>query len=77
MVSVRTLSASSIVSLTGISSGVHTATSPVVCGSDRISSIQSVWERMSPTLTRLLMAWGAASRPMMWPEAGASTTTRS
>ena len=34
--------ASSIVSVTGISSGVHTATSPVIAGSDRISSIQSV-----------------------------------
>ena len=32
-----------------------------------MSSIQSVWERISPTLTRLLMAWGAASWPTMWP----------
>ena len=77
VVSSLTRSASSMVSLTGISSGVHTATRPVVCGSERISSSQSVWERMRPTLTRLLMAWGAASRLTMWPEAGASTTTRS
>ncbi len=77
VVSSRTRSASSIVSVTGISSGVHTTTSPVVCGSDSRSTIQSVCERMSPTLTRLLMAWGADSRPMMCPDAGASTTTKS
>ena len=77
VVSSRTLVTSSRVSLTGISSGVHTATSPVWRGSERISSIQSVWLRISPTLTRSLMAWGAASWPMMWPLAGASTTTRS
>ena len=77
VVSSRTRFASSSVSLTGISSGVHTATSPVWRGSERMSSIQSVWLRISPTLTRSLMAWGAASWPMMWPLAGASTTTRS
>ena len=77
VVSSRTRVASSMVSLTGISSGVHTATRPVWCRSERISSIQSVWERMSPTLTRSLMACGAANCPTMCPEAGASTTTRS
>ncbi len=77
VVSSRTLAANSMVSLTGISSGVHTATRPVVWRSERMSSNQSVWDRMSPTLTRLLMVWGAASRLTMWPEAGASTTTRS
>ena len=68
---------SSSVSFTGISSGVHTATSPVWRASERMSSIQSVWLRISPTLTRSLMACGAASCPMMWPLAGASTTTMS
>ena len=77
VVSSRTRPASSMVSLTGISSGVHTASRPVVAGSDSISSIQSVCERISPTLTSSLMAWGAASWPTMWPVAGASTTTRS
>ena len=77
VVSSRTRCASSRVSLTGISSGVHTATRPVWRGSERMSSIQSVWLRMRPTLTRSLMAWGAASWPTMWPLAGASTTTRS
>ena len=77
VVSSRTLATSSRVSLTGISSGVQTATRPVWRSSERISSIQSVWPRISPTLTRSLMAWGAASWPMMWPLAGASTTTRS
>ena len=77
MVSALIRPASSMVSLTGISSGVHTATRPVVRESDRISSIQSVCDRIRPTFTRLLMACGAASWPTMWPEAGASTTTRS
>ena len=77
VVSARTRSTSSSVSFTGISSGVHTATSPVWRGSERMSSIQSVWLRIRPTLTRSLMAWGAASSPMMCPLAGASTTTRS
>ena len=77
VVSSRTLVASSSVSLTGISSGVQTATRPVWRSSERMSSIQSVWLRISPTLTRSLMACGAASCPMMWPLAGASTTTRS
>ena len=66
-----------MVSLTGISSGVVTMTSPVWAGSERMSSIQSVWERISPTRTSSLMAWGAASWPTMWPVAEASTTTRS
>ena len=77
VVSAATRSASSRVSDTGISSGVVTATRPVRRGSERMSSIQSVWSRISPTFTRSLMAWGAASWPMMWPVAGASTTTRS
>ncbi len=42
-----------------------------------MSSIQSVWVRMRPTLTNPLTAWGAASWPTMWPVAGASTTTMS
>ena len=57
--------------------GAHGHQARWFCGSERISSSQSVWDRIRPTLTRLLMAWGAASWPMMWPEAGASTTTRS
>jgi hypothetical protein len=65
------------VSFTGISSGVVTATRPVFWASERMSSIQSVWLRIRPTLTRSLMACGAASWPMMCPLAGASTTTRS
>ncbi len=65
VVSSRTRWTSSSVSLTGISSGVHTATRPVWRGSERMSSIQSVWLRMRPTLTRSLMAWGAASCPTM------------
>ena len=77
VVSSRTRVTSSSVSVTGISSGVQTATSPVWRSSERMSSIQSVWLRISPTLTRSLMAWGAASCPTMWPLAGASTTTRS
>ncbi len=76
-VSVATFPANSMVSLTGISSGVVTITRPVVAGSERISRIQSVCERISPTLTRSLMAWGAASCPTMCPVADASTTTRS
>ena len=64
-VSLATRPASSMVSLTGISSGVVTMTRPVVAGSERMSRIQSVWERMSPTFTRSLMAWGAASCPTM------------
>ncbi len=67
VVSSRTRCSSSRVSLTGISSGVHTATRPVWRGSERMSSIQSVWLRISPTLTRSLMACGAASWPMMCP----------
>ena len=77
VVSSRTRSASSMVSFTGISSGVHTAARPVWLGSERICSIQSVCERMRPTFTNSLMACGAASCPMMCPAAGASTTTRS
>ncbi len=37
-------------------------------GSERMSSIQSVWLRIRPTLTRSLMACGAASWPTMWPD---------
>ena len=70
VVSSRTRVDNSSVSLTGISSGVHTAINPVWRGSERMSSIQSVWLRISPTLTRSLIAWGAASWPMMWPLAG-------
>ena len=66
-----------MVSVTGISSGVHTASSPVMVGSDSMSSIQSVCDRISPTRTSPLTAWGAASCPTMWPVAGASTTTMS
>ncbi len=76
-VSFETRPASSMVSLTGISSGVVTMTRPVVAGSDRISTSQSVCDRMRPTFTRSLMAWGADSWPTMWPLAEASTTTRS
>ena len=36
-----------------------------------------VWERIKPTWTSELMAWGAASWPTMWPVGEASTTTRS
>ena len=61
VVSSRTLTANSIVSVTGISSGVHTARRPVIAGSDNISSIHSVWVRISPTLTSPLTACGAAS----------------
>ena len=65
VVSSRTRVASSMVSVTGISSGVHTASSPVMAGSDSISSIQSVWLRIRPTLTSPLTACGAASWPTM------------
>ena len=68
---------SSMVSLTGISSGADTMTAPVIAGSDSISTIQSVWSRTRPTFTSSLMAWGAASCATTWPVAGASTTTRS
>ena len=66
-----------MVSVTGISSGVHTASRPVMAGSDSISSIQSVWLRIIPTRTRPFTAWEAASWPTMCPVAGASTTTMS
>ena len=65
MVSSLTRVASSMVSVTGISSGVQTASSPVIAGSDSISSIQSVWLRISPTLTSPFTACGAASCPTM------------
>ena len=38
---------------------------PGAAGSERMSSIQSVWVRIRPTFTRSLMAWGAASWPTM------------
>ena len=40
--------------MTGISSGVATTTAPVVAGSVRMSIIQSVWSRTSPTLHQLV-----------------------
>ena len=70
-------SASSRVSLTGISSGAATITTPVCAGSPSMSSIQPVWSRTMPTCTSSWIAWGAASWPAMWPVATASTTTRS
>ena len=65
LVSSRTRPDSSTVSLTGISSGVVTITSPVVTGSLRMSMSQPVCWRTRPTFTSSLMACGAASWPMM------------
>ena len=76
-VSAFTRPSSSIVSVIGISSGVVTITSPVRTGSDRMSIIQSVWSRTSPTWTSSRIALGAPIWAMMCPLASASTTTRS
>ena len=62
---------------TGISSAVVTTTTPVWAGSARMSIIHRVWSRTSPTCTRSLIVHGAESWPAMWPDAAASTTTRS
>ena len=70
-------SSSSIVSDTGISSGVVTTTSPVTAGSSRMSVIHLVCSRTRPTLTSSLITRGAAIWATMCPLASASTTTRS
>ena len=76
-VSVRNRSASSMVSLTGISSGAETMTAAVMAGSLNMSTIHPVWSRTRPTLTSSLIACGAASWPITCPVAEASTTIRS
>ncbi len=75
--SARARPTSSIVSLTGISSGVATTLRLVTEGSESSSTIQSVCSRTMPTETSSWIARGASSWPMMWPVAAASTTTRS
>ena len=60
LVSASRRAISSSVSETGISSGTVTMTTPVWAGSVRMSIIQSVWLRTTPTLTRSLIATGAA-----------------
>ena len=70
-------SSRSSVSVTGISSGVVTTTTPVARGSSRMSSIHSVWSRTRPTCTSSLITRGAAIWATMCPLASASTTTRS
>ena len=67
----------SIVSVTGISSGVVTTTSPVRAGSSRISVIHAVCSRTMPTWTSSRITRGAPIWATMWPLASASTTTRS
>ena len=67
----------SSVSVTGISSGVVTTTSPVRAGSSRIFVIQVVCSRTMPTWTSSRMTRGAAIWATMCPLASASTTTRS
>ena len=76
-VSARSRPDSSIVSLTGISSGAATMTTPVLAGSSSTSSIHDVWLRTRPTDTSSLIPLGAASWPTMWPLATESTTTMS
>ena len=65
------------VSLTGISSGRATATTPVRAGSETIASIVRPWRAMRPTRAVCANVRGALSTATPWPVAGASRTTRS
>ncbi|CAB4866490.1 unannotated protein [freshwater metagenome] len=75
--SLRARPTKSIVSLTGISSGVVTTLRAVIAGSARRSVIHSVCERIGPTLTKSFMASGAPNCATTCPVAAASTITRS
>ena len=68
---------SSSVSLTGISSGSATATYPVCSGSASMSRTSVAWRRIGPTRAISPNVRGVVSMASPWPEAGASTTTRS
>ena len=65
------------VSLTGISSGRATATTPVRSGSETIASIVRPWRAMRPTRAACAKVRGALSTATPWPVAGASRMTRS
>ncbi len=75
--SVRMRSTSSIVSATGISSGVVTTFTAVIAGSASSSDSHCVCVRSGPTSTRSRIASAAPSWATMCPVAAASTTTRS
>ena len=73
----RSASCRASVSLTGISSGRATATTPVRSGSETIASIVRPWRAMRPTRAVWAKVRGALSTATPWPVAGASRTTRS
>ena len=73
----RSASCRASVSLTGISSGRATATTPVRSGSETIASIVRPWRAMRPTRAASANVRGALSTATPWPVAGASRTTRS